>query len=453
MTTKTHSLFSQSVARCRGLRSFSERPQFTLLEQRAGLFRRATPGFVKPDDTPIPWIISGFSSSIKLMKRSASSAAGGERRGEDGSKKPRPNEKNAEGSSKTEHSTSDKRTDKVEKVLPRKLTGKLSVVLLQLPVESTGADYKAVNVRNALKEVREVVVQKRLVEKAQEVLIMLPEIWNGPYAADAFPNFCEPIPEVGEEITEATRSLHELASVCRTFASEGSITLMAGSIPEIDKRGRIYNTSVTVCNNRIICKHRKVHLFDIDIPGKITFKESETLTAGDRVSIFDRIVAAAPGPKDMMGVERIRSDKIRFGVGICYDIRFPELSLLMRAEHGAHILCFPAAFNTTTGPKHWSLCMRARAIDTQCFVLACSPARNTTGQGYQAYGHSIVVSPWGEILAELDEKPGKIELELDLSEISEARAGIPIGMQRRKEVYRLVGAQSPTPDVPQLPGN
>jgi len=117
-------------------------------------------------------------------------------------------------------------------------------------------------------------------------------------------------------------------------------------------------------------------LFDIDVPGKITFKESDTLSPGDNLTIID-----SPWGK--------------IGVGICYDIRFPELAMLMR-EKGVGLMVYPGAFNTTTGPLHWELLQRARAVDNQVFVATASPARNPDSS-YQAWGHSSLISPWGEV--------------------------------------------------------
>lgn len=127
-----------------------------------------------------------------------------------------------------------------------------------------------------------------------------------------------------------------------------------------------------------------MHLFDIDIPGKITFRESETLTAGDAFCSLpleeeDAAVAKAPS-------------HLHMGLGICYDLRFPEFASIL-AQMGCNLLVFPSAFNTTTGPLHWSLLQRARALDTQSFVITASPARNAEAS-YQAYGHSMIVSPW-----------------------------------------------------------
>lgn len=297
----------------------------------------------------------------------------------------------------------------------RRFMSTFNVAILQLQV---GAE-KQSNINNAVREIN------AAVEKSTNRLdlLMLPEVWNGPYLASEFPKYCEPIPDVGSSV-ENSKSLGPIAAV----AQQHKVTIVAGSIPEEEKSGessaRIYNTSVVLSgeDGRVLAKHRKVHLFDIDIPGKITFKESETLTGGSGITTVD------------VPWYNKNSDNIRIGLAICYDIRFPELILLMR-ERGAEVMCFPAAFNTTTGPRHWHLCQRARAVDTQCFVLSCSPARNDTG--YQAYGHSLAINPWGEILVEAEEKPTTLYASLNLEEIEAARSGIPIGFQRRKDVYSL----------------
>jgi omega-amidase len=158
------------------------------------------------------------------------------------------------------------------------------------------------------------------------------------------------------------------------------------------------------------------HLFDIDIPGRITFRESDTLSAGESLSLFDTPWG-------------------RVGLGICYDVRFPQLAMLLRAA-GASILIYPGAFNTTTGPAHWELLLRARAIDTQCFVAAVSPARNPSST-YQAWGHSTIVNPWAEVIATTDETPSTVTAELDMARVVAVRAQIPVSMQTRGDLYAL----------------
>jgi omega-amidase len=130
------------------------------------------------------------------------------------------------------------------------------------------------------------------------------------------------------------------------MAKKNNIYLIGGSIPEKTSDGKYYNTSLVFDRKgELIAKHRKVHLFDIDIKDKITYKESEFLVAGNQVTTFD-------------------TEFCKFGLGICYDMRFPELALLM-AKQGAKVLVYAGCFNQTTGPLHWELLLRSRALDNQ----------------------------------------------------------------------------------------
>lgn len=166
-------------------------------------------------------------------------------------------------------------------------------------------------------------------------VVVLPEIWNSPYSSDSFPVYAE---DVGAGESPSWRMLSEAAV-------RNGIVLIGGSIPE-RAEGRLYNSCfIFDGTGKQIGRHRKVHLFDIDIPGKITFRESETLSAGESVTVVD-------------------TDYGRFGVGICYDVRFPELAAICAAR-GCQVLVYPGAFNMTTGPAHWELLMRARAVDNQ----------------------------------------------------------------------------------------
>ncbi|CAM9416275.1 unnamed protein product, partial [Hapterophycus canaliculatus] len=158
------------------------------------------------------------------------------------------------------------------------------------------------------------------------------------------------------------------------------------------------------------------HLFDIDVPGGITFKESDTLSPGNAITTVET-------PFGMIGV------------GICYDMRFPELSMAMRAA-GSVLLCFPGAFNMTTGPAHWELLQRARALDNQCYVVTASPARNPDSK-YQAWGHSSVVDPWGTVVATTEHEGALVVAEVDIGRVEEVRKGIPVSLQKRPDLYRL----------------
>lgn len=161
--------------------------------------------------------------------------------------------------------------------------------------------------------------------------------------------------------------------------------------------------------------HRKIHLFDIDIPGKITFKESEVLSPGNKLTLVDL------------------PEYGKIALAICYDIRFPELATIA-ARKGCFLLLYPGAFNLTTGALHWELQARARAMDNQVYVGLCSPARDM-GASYHAWGHSMAVDPNAKILAEAGEGEEIVYADLDGKEIEETRKGIPISTQRRFDVY------------------
>lgn len=161
-------------------------------------------------------------------------------------------------------------------------------------------------------------------------------------------------------------------------------------------------------------------MFDIDIPGKITFRESEALSPGNKITL----VEIPPYGK--------------IAIAICYDIRFPELATIA-ARKGCFLLLYPGAFNLTTGPLHWSLQARARAMDNQVYVGLCSPARDMEA-GYHAWGHSMIVDPNAEVLVEAGEGEEIVYAGLRGEAIEETRKGIPIYGQRRFDVYPDVSA-------------
>jgi omega-amidase len=257
-------------------------------------------------------------------------------------------------------------------------------------------------------------------------LLMLPEIWNAPYAAARFGDYAEPVPEPGSLLHEGPSP--SLAVVARLARRHG-VSVIAGSIPERGVDGRLYNTATVMdADGRLLAKHRKLHLFDVDVPGGIRFRESDSLAGGDRLTVLD-------GSGDPLATGLAEPPGL--GLLICYDIRFPELALLMQQQLGAAVIACPAAFNTTTGPRHWHLLMRARAVDTQCFLLACSSARPEGGEGYPSYGHSLVVDPWGTVIAEAGTAEQVLHAQLDLAQVAQARRAIPTGQQRRHDLYQL----------------
>lgn len=235
-------------------------------------------------------------------------------------------------------------------------------------------------------------------------LVMLPEMFCCPYNSSAFPIYAEP---------EGGLAWQALSAAAR----RARVTLVGGSMPEIDAAGQIYNTCYIFDPlGRQVGKHRKMHLFDIDITGGQRFRESDTLSPGSQVTV----VEASFG---------------YLGVAICYDLRFPELARLM-ALKGAKILVYPGAFNMTTGPAHWDILFRTRALDNQVYVLGCAPARDETS-GYVSFAHSLVVSPWGSIIAQLGAEEGRLLSEIDLDEVERVRRELPLLQHRRTDIYQL----------------
>ncbi|ODO11996.1 hypothetical protein I350_00780 [Cryptococcus amylolentus CBS 6273] len=258
-------------------------------------------------------------------------------------------------------------------------------------------------------------------------LIVLPEIWNSPYAVSSFREYSERVPEMGSKWSEEVKEGGEGETVraLREMARSSGCWLIGGSIPEKDdKTDNIYNTcTVYDPEGTLVATHSKVHLFDIDIPGKQTFKESDTLTGGSHLTTF-----TTPFGK--------------IGLGICYDIRFPEMAMIA-ARQGCIAMIYPAAFNTTTGPMHWTLLQRARAVDNQIYVAMCSPARHPDA-AYQAYGHSSVVNPVGDVVVEAGHEPETLYADIgnvaDPEQLATTRRNIPVTLQRRFDVYPDVAA-------------
>ena len=233
-------------------------------------------------------------------------------------------------------------------------------------------------------------------------LVVLPEMFSCPYAAKFFPVYAEPVPG------KTSRRLGDLAR-------EEGIYLVAGSIPERDERGQIFNTSLVFGpEGKMMAKHRKMHLFDVDIPGGITFFESETLSPGQEVTTF-------------------ATEFGQMGLAICYDMRFPELARAMVLQ-GAKVIIYPAAFNQVTGPLHWEILLRSQAINNQVFVIAASPAKHPEAV-YAAYGHSMVVDPWGKVLAEAGTGDTLLVTQINLETVDRVRKEIPVLKHRRPELY------------------
>jgi predicted amidohydrolase len=235
-------------------------------------------------------------------------------------------------------------------------------------------------------------------------IISLPEMWNCPYQTELFPEFAEP--EQGDSWLAMS-----------TLARKNCMYMVGGSIPELGEDGRVYNTCyVFDREGRQIGKHRKVHLFDIYVHGEQVFRESDTLSGGDSFDTFS-------------------TEWCEMAVNICFDIRFPE-SARMAALSGAKLIFNPASFNMTTGPAHWEIAFRQRAIENQVFMVGTATARDPDA-GYTGWGHSIITDPWGRVLMQMDEREGSAVTELDLDYVDEVRQKLPLMSARRTDVYEI----------------
>lgn len=259
-------------------------------------------------------------------------------------------------------------------------------------------------VADKMENVRTVKTYLEKIKDENPDFVILPEMFCCPYQTENFPIYAE---------KEGGPVWQQLSG----YAKQYGIYLIGGSMPEKDAEGNVYNTCyVFDREGKQIGKHRKVHLFDIDIKGGQTFKESDTLTAGDSDTVFD-------------------TEFGKMGVMLCFDIRFPELSRMM-VNDGTRIVFVPAAFNMTTGPAHWELSFRTRALDNQIYMVGCAPARDVSA-GYISWGHSIVTDPWGRVTGMLDENEGILLAELDMDYEEQVREELPLLKSRRKDIYQL----------------
>ncbi|MFI7081911.1 carbon-nitrogen hydrolase family protein [Micromonospora sp. NPDC049903] len=196
-------------------------------------------------------------------------------------------------------------------------------------------------------------------------------------------------------------------------ARRRGIWLIAGSFHESgpDPEHTWNTTLVFDRSGTLAASYRKIHLYDVEIPGRVSYRESATVAPGDRPVVVD-------------------VEGVRVGLSICYDLRFPELYRQLASDGGAHLLVVPAAFMMHTGRDHWEVLLRARAIENQCFVAAAGqtgdhePART-------CYGRSMVVDPWGSVLSQVPDGPGFAVADLDLDRLARIRAELPSLANRR----------------------
>jgi deaminated glutathione amidase len=237
-----------------------------------------------------------------------------------------------------------------------------------------------------------------LVRRARDAgadLIMTPEVSD----------MIEPKRALREAKARA-ESAHPMLAAFRDLARETGAYLLLGSIVvRTEGDGRLANRSFLIApDGNILARYDKIHMFDVDLPGGESYRESAVFRPGEATAL-----AALP-----WGV---------IGLTVCYDLRFPHLYRAL-AQGGADFLTVPAAFTVPTGKAHWHVLLRARAIENGCFVFA--PAQcGEHAEGRRTYGHSLIVAPWGEVVAEAGEEPGFMTAEIDPARIAEARRAVP----------------------------
>jgi len=273
---------------------------------------------------------------------------------------------------------------------PTPKPGSLQVAAVQM---NSGADETA-NVQAAVTAVEEA-------HSAGAQLVVLPETFHymGPEAER--PRHAQPVPG---PLTE------HLGDLARKF----SLALVGGSILEQspDPR-RCYNTAVLFsAEGALVARYRKAHLFDVDIPGGPRAEESRCYLAGT-----EEVVVPVGG--------------VRLGLGICFDVRFPKFFLGLR-ERGAEVIVLPSAFTARTGADHWELLVRARALDSQCFVIAANQCGEHAGAA-ASYGHSLIVDPWGGVVACAGEEPAVLVAEVVLGRVAEVRRSLPLRREGERE--------------------
>lgn len=269
----------------------------------------------------------------------------------------------------------------------------VAVSLVQM---NSGAD-KDANIAAALDAIDEAA-------EAGARLIVLPEVWTylGPDSGNA--DAAETIPG-------------PLSRVLAERARQHGIYLHIGSMFErIEDDSRISNTSLVFDpEGEMIAQYRKIHLFDVDLEADSSYKESATIAAGDEIVTFEL-------------------DGTKVGLAICYDLRFPEIFRILALE-GAEVVILPAAFTLATGKDHWEILIRARAIENGIFMVA-------TGQvgkhppGLSCYGRSMVVDPWGLVIAQAPDRPATLHATIEMDDVARVRRQIPSLANRQPQHYR-----------------
>ena len=252
---------------------------------------------------------------------------------------------------------------------------------------------------------------ERLVGRAAATgadVVVLPEKWNALGSAETLRANAEPL-EGGETVAAMSR-----------WAREHAITLVGGSITERRQgRTKLSNTCLVFGpGGDVVATYRKIHMFDVEVGGHV-YRESEAEEPGDAT-----LVCEAEG--------------WRVGLSVCYDLRFPELYRILALE-GAELVTVPAAFTLFTGKDHWELLLRARAVENQCYVAAANEWGTHEG-GKASYGRSMIVDPWGVVLAQAADEDTVIAAEIDRMRLRRIRETLPSLDHRRPAAYRWPAA-------------
>jgi deaminated glutathione amidase len=273
------------------------------------------------------------------------------------------------------------------------MTDRLRVACVQL----NASESKAENIERA----------GRLVARAAATgadLVVLPEKWNGIGPPDFMRANAESL-EGGETIDAMSG-----------WARDHKITLVGGSIAERrEGREKLSNTCVVFdSEGEIAAVYRKIHMFDVEVGGQV-YRESEAEEPGESAISCD-----------------VEGWKV--GLTVCYDLRFPELYRILAVE-GAEVITVPSAFTLFTGKDHWELLLRARAVENQCYVVAADQW-GTHGDGKASFGRSMIIDPWGVVLAQAPDEDGVIAAELDRARIEQVRRALPSLANRQPAAYR-----------------
>ena len=231
--------------------------------------------------------------------------------------------------------------------------------------------------------------------------------------------FPETVDYIGADIPGHACGIGSGSGIIRFFqelAREYGVYLLNGSITERNPQGRPFNTSLLFDPaGQVIARYRKIHMFDVKIAQGPAYRESDGIQPGEE------IVVARTGLADL-------------GFAICYDLRFGEMFRLM-ARAGAQVILIPADFTRETGQAHWEPLLRARAIENQCYIAACGQAGEKAA--FAAYGNSMVIDPWGRVLARAGEEPSVITADIDLSYGEHVQDQIPCLKNTREDIYDL----------------